>query len=230
MLCGASFDRMFAERYRIIRSSRVDRGHGVSEADSADHIRYRPDIDGLRAVAVLAVVAFHAFPQYAAGGLVGVDVFFVISGFLISGIIYRGLSAGRFSYVEFYVRRTRRIFPALFTVLACCLAAGWWLLFDTEYKALGKHVAGGSAFISNFVLWGESGYFDSQARFKTLLHLWSLGIEEQFYLVWPLLLAACWRFAHRLLPLVCALLLASFAWNVLTVAETPRITFYWPHT
>jgi len=202
----------------------------VASADTGDHIRYRPDIDGLRAVAVLAVVAFHAFPQYAAGGLVGVDVFFVISGFLISSIIFRGLAAGRFSYVEFYVRRTRRIFPALFTVLAACLVAGWWLLYDREYQPLGKHVAGGAAFVSNFVLWGESGYFDSQARFKTLLHLWSLGIEEQFYLVWPLILALAWRFTRRLLPLVATLLLVSFVWNVLTIAETPRITFYWPHT
>lgn len=203
---------------------------GNGEATANEHLVYRPDIDGLRAVAVLAVVAFHAFPQYAQGGLVGVDVFFVISGFLISTIIFRGLAAGRFNYVEFYVRRIRRIFPALFAVLAACLIAGWLLLFDQEYAAVGKHVAGGSVFISNFVLWSESGYFDSQARFKTLLHLWSLGIEEQFYLLWPLLLALTWRFTRRLLPLIAVLLVASFVCNVATIAETPRVTFYWPHT
>src|SRR4029079_16628146 len=148
---------------------------------------YRPDIDGLRALAVLGVVAYHAFPGSLSGGYVGVDVFFVISGFLITSIILRGVEAGRFSFMEFYGRRVRRIFPALLIVLAACFVAGWFILWTTEFKLLGKHILGAGGFVSNFVLWKESGYFDARSESKPLLHLWSLGIEEQFYLVWPLL-------------------------------------------
>lgn len=199
-------------------------------SDSDSHPAYRPEIDGLRAVAVLAVVAFHAFPTYAAGGLVGVDIFFVISGFLISSIIIRGLQRGRFSYLDFYVRRVRRIFPALLLVLLCCLVAGWFTLYDREFAPLGKHIAGGAGFVANFVLWQETGYFDTQAQFKQLLHLWSLGIEEQYYLLWPLFLALMWRASHRLLPLIAGLLLASFALNVYMVEDHLRETFYFPVT
>jgi peptidoglycan/LPS O-acetylase OafA/YrhL len=141
---------------------------------------YRPDVDGLRAVAVLAVLAFHAFPEALPGGFVGVDVFFVISGFLISGLILQGLQHGTFSFADFYWRRVRRIFPALVLVLAACLALGWLVLLPDEYSQLGKHVAAGAAFVSNIVLWREAGYFDVAAALKPLLHLWSLGVEEQF--------------------------------------------------
>ena len=133
-----------------------------------DHV-YRPDVDGLRAVAVLAVLAFHAFPQTAPGGFAGVDVFFVISGFLISGIIFGGLRAGSFSFADFYWRRARRIFPALILVLAACLGFGWLVLLPDEYSQLGKHVAAGAGFISNIVLWREAGYFDTAAELKPLL-------------------------------------------------------------
>jgi peptidoglycan/LPS O-acetylase OafA/YrhL len=143
---------------------------------------YRPDIDGLRAVAVLSVVIFHAFPGLLRGGFVGVDIFFVISGFLISTILIGNLRRGRFSLAEFYGRRVRRIFPALLLVLIASEALGWFTLLADEYQQLGKHTAGGAGFVSNFVLWGESGYFDSTAESKPLLHLWSLGIEAQF---WP---------------------------------------------
>src|ERR1700733_12045295 len=146
---------------------------------------YRADIDGLRAVAVLSVVGFHAFPSWVRGGFIGVDIFFVISGFLISGIIITGLARSGFSFVEFYSRRIRRIFPALILVLVACYAVGWFVLLPEDYKQLGRQIAGGAGFVSNFVLWQDSGYFDSAAATKPLLHLWSLGTGDQFYLVVP---------------------------------------------
>ena len=123
------------------------------------HPKYRPDIDGLRAIAVLAVVAFHAFPNWIRGGFIGVDIFFVISGYLISTIIFESLDKGTFSFSEFYARRITRIFPALLLVLVACLTFGWFVLLADEYKQLGKHTAGGAGFVSNFLLWNEAGYF-----------------------------------------------------------------------
>jgi peptidoglycan/LPS O-acetylase OafA/YrhL len=152
------------------------------------HPKYRPDIDGLRAVAVLSVVAFHAFPAWMKGGFIGVDVFFVISGFLISTIIFENLDRGTFSFAEFYARRIKRIFPALLLVLIASFAFGWFALLADEFKQLGKHIAAGAGFVSNLVLWSEAGYFDNSAETKPLLHLWSLGIEEQFYIIWPFVL------------------------------------------
>lgn len=171
---------------------------------------YRPDIDGLRAFAVLSVVAYHAFPEWVKGGFIGVDVFFVISGYLIGGIILRDLEQGTFSFWNFYSRRIRRIFPALIVVLASVLVFGWFALLPNEYEALGKHVLGGATFVSNFVLWGEAGYFDVEAKAKPLLHLWSLGIEEQFYIFFPLLL---WFFFRRKMKIsfwIALLFLISF--------------------
>lgn len=140
------------------------------------HPGYRADIDGLRAVAVLLVVGFHAFPDWIKGGFIGVDIFFIISGFLISTIIFSNLDNNRFSLLEFYNRRVKRIFPALLLVLSATCLLGWFILLGEEYKQLGKHIAGGAGFISNFILWGESGYFDNIGETKPLLHLWSLGI------------------------------------------------------
>ncbi len=151
------------------------------------HSKYRADIDGLRALAIVPVVLFHAFPNLMPGGFVGVDVFFVISGFLISTIIFGELKKGDFSFLSFYGRRARRLFPALGLVLIASLIFGWWVLDAEEYKMLGKHVAAGAGFVQNFVLWGEIGYFDINSDLKPLLHLWSLAIEEQFYLLFPLL-------------------------------------------
>lgn len=158
-------------------------------------LRYRPDIDGLRAVAVVSVVVFHAFPSLLGGGFVGVDIFFVISGFLISSIIFKALSEGTFSFVDFYTRRVKRIFPALLLVLATSLLFGWFVLFASEYKQLGKQTAAGAGFVANLLFWRESGYFDSAAEHKPLLHLWSLGVEEQFYLVWPIM---AWIFSRNI--------------------------------
>ena len=131
------------------------------------HPKYRPDIDGLRAIAVLSVVGFHAFGVM--GGYTGVDIFFVISGYLISTIIFEGLEKQSFSFNQFYQRRIRRILPSLLLVLIACLIFGWFSLFADEYEQLGKHVVAGSAFISNLVLWSESGYFDIAAEKKTFI-------------------------------------------------------------
>ncbi len=191
---------------------------------------YRPDIDGLRAVAVLFVIAFHAFPEYVPGGFVGVDIFFVISGFLISSIIFKNLDQRTFSYSEFYRRRIRRIFPALIIVLFACLAFGWIALLPVEYTQLAKHTAAGAAFSSNFQLWREAGYFDSSSEHKPLLHLWSLGIEEQFYLIWPASLALLWKRKNRVLWMVATLAVLSFAVGLLSAGKYPSSTFYLPFT
>lgn len=192
---------------------------------------YRPDIDGLRAVAVLSVVAFHAFPEWVHGGFVGVDVFFVISGFLISTIILRSLDAGEFSFADFYARRIKRIFPALVLVLGSCLALGWALLLKDELRQLGGHTAAGAAFLSNFVLMRESGYFDTAVELKPLLHLWSLAIEEQFYLVWPLVLFLAYRYRRNPLTVILVVLAVSFALNAGRAGGRHAVqTFYHPLT
>lgn len=194
------------------------------------HPKYRADIDGLRAVAVLSVVAYHAFPGALKGGFVGVDIFFVISGFLISTIIFTSLERDSFSFVDFFSRRIRRIFPALLVVLVTCYAFGWFVLLADEYKQLGKHIAGGAGFVSNFVLWKESGYFDAAAETKPLLHLWSLGIEEQFYIVWPLLLWAAWKRKFNLFTIALVLVLVSFGLNLSKVRVNGVAAFYSPQT
>ena len=194
-----------------------------------NHLKYRPDIDGLRAIAILAVIIFHAFPKKIPGGFVGVDIFFVISGFLISTIIFSGLERGGFSLIDFYVRRVRRIFPALILVLASCLIFGWVVLFSYEYKQLGLHVSAGSGFIQNFILWDESGYFDHAAETKPLLHLWSLAIEEQFYIFWPLLLAFVWRKQWNFLTITLAIATVSFSLNIyLIISGHEAAAFYMP--
>ena len=149
---------------------------------------YRADIDGLRSLAVLSVLGYHFFPTLVPGGFIGVDVFFVISGYMITRILVDAHHAAGMHIGHFYARRIRRIFPALLLVLLFCFFAGWYLLLANEYKQLGKHIFGGASFTDNFFLWLEAGYFDSASDAKPLLHLWSLGIEEQFYIVWPLLL------------------------------------------
>jgi peptidoglycan/LPS O-acetylase OafA/YrhL len=155
---------------------------------STQHASYRPDIDGLRAVAVLLVVIHHVAPTLLPGGFIGVDVFFVISGFLITGILDASMQAGTFRYVDFVWRRCRRIVPALATVLAATLLIGLCILTGPELVNLSRHLIAGSLSASNVLLWHEVGYFDSAAVTKPLLHLWSLGVEEQFYLLWPLFL------------------------------------------
>lgn len=145
-------------------------------------ISYRPDIDGLRALAILPVMLFHAFPALMPGGFVGVDIFFVISGYLISAIIFKSLRKGGFSFSEFYIRRAKRILPPLVFMIVIVLIVGWSILLPVEYAELGKHAMAGLGFVANIVLWLETGYFDNAAELKPLLHLWSLGVEEQFYI------------------------------------------------
>ena len=190
---------------------------------------YRPDIDGLRAVAVLLVVGFHAFPSMVPGGFSGVDIFFVISGFLITSIIVEALLQGRFSFAVFYMRRVRRIFPALLTVLAFCLGVGWLYCTADEYRSLGKHVAAGAAFVSNLALMQESGYFDQAAETKPLLHLWSLGVEEQFYMILPPMLWVAWRLRTGMLPAVIAIASLSF-WLAVSGIFDPTVRFFSPQT
>src|ERR1700737_885534 len=132
-------------------------------SQAGTHSVHRNDIDGLRAIAVTSVLFYHADSAWLPGGFVGVDVFFVISGYLISGIIFSGIARGTFSFTDFYARRTKRIFPALLLVLLSVTICGWFSLFTDEYERLGKHVAAGAAFLSNIVLWKEAGYFDPAA-------------------------------------------------------------------
>jgi peptidoglycan/LPS O-acetylase OafA/YrhL len=194
------------------------------------HPKYRADIDGLRAIAVISVVAYHSFPSLIGGGFIGVDIFFVISGFLISTIIFENLQGDRFSFMEFYSRRIKRIFPALIVVLVACLIFGWLVLLPGEYKQLGKHIASGAGFVSNFILWHESGYFDIAAETKPLLHLWTLGIEEQFYILWPLVLWFAWKQKFKWLPIIVTIATGSFALNLAGVNIYPVATFFLPHT
>ncbi|GHU11869.1 acyltransferase [Betaproteobacteria bacterium] len=190
------------------------------------HLAYRADIDGLRAVAVLAVVIFHAFPALLPGGFIGVDIFFVISGYLISSIIFKALSSGEFSFADFYARRVRRIFPSLLLVIVCTLLLGWASLLPDEYAQLGKHALGGLGFAANIVFWSEAGYFDVAAELKPLLHLWSLGIEEQFYIFWPLIAVLTWRLGRRFWMVLVGLAVLSFCTNVVFTPHAAEASFF----
>jgi peptidoglycan/LPS O-acetylase OafA/YrhL len=191
---------------------------------------YRPDIDGLRAIAVVAVVLFHAFPARLPGGFIGVDIFFVISGYLISRIIFDELAADKFSFIGFYIRRARRLFPALIVVLLACILAGWVTLLADEYAHLGKHIAASVGFVQNLVLLSESGYFDNAAELKPLLHLWSLGIEEQFYIVWPVVLYLLWKRGVDVKWIIAIGALASFILCVWLTQIRPTTAFFLPVT
>lgn len=185
------------------------------QSANTGEIKYRADIDGLRAIAVLAVVFYHAFPNLLTGGFIGVDVFFIISGFLISSIIFEKINSNSFSFLDFYIRRIKRIFPSLLFVLITFLILGWFVLFSIEYAQLGKHATGGIGFISNFILWKEIGYFDNASETKPFLHLWSLSIEEQFYLIWPVLLTLAYKQKKMGFLFIITLLgLCSFAFNI----------------
>jgi peptidoglycan/LPS O-acetylase OafA/YrhL len=189
---------------------------------------YRREIDGLRAFAVLSVVVFHAFPNLLKGGFIGVDVFFVISGFLITTNIFEKLDCGRFSFVDFFERRIRRIFPALIVVMGSFLVFGWFVLLPDEYSQLGKHVASGATFITNFILANESGYFNNASETKPMLHLWSLAVEEQFYIVWPFVLWLAWKLKFNLLTVTIVVAAVSLYLNLHFVHAHPVETFYWP--
>ena len=201
--------------------------HPLAESPARE-AGYRPDIDGLRAVAITLVVAYHAFPGRFSGGFVGVDVFFVISGFLITGIIFDQMRRGTFTIASFYGRRVRRIFPAMITVvLATCLAGGVFLPAK-EFQSLGLSMIGSAAFVQNFVLLGEIGYFDVEAARKPLLHLWSLAIEEQYYILWPLLLLLIRRLRMNPVTWVAVLAGISFWVGLVLLGKNRDLAFYLP--
>lgn len=160
-------------------------------------MKYRSEIDGLRTVAVLPVILFHAGLDLFSGGFVGVDVFFVISGYLITTILIDELQRGDFSILRFYERRARRILPALFFVMACCLPWAWFWMLPNEIYNFGISLTAVSFFASNFVFWRQDGYFAAAAEEKPLLHTWSLAVEEQYYLLFPIYLMLVWRFGRN---------------------------------
>lgn len=192
------------------------------------NIKYRPEIDGLRAIAVALVVIYHAFPSVLPGGFIGVDVFFVISGFLITSILKREVETGKYSIKEFYRRRIDRIFPALLVVMFSVYAFGWFTLFADEFMQLGKQIAGGAGFIANIVLYSETGYFNATSITKPFLHLWSLGIEEQFYLLFPIILYVAYKKKWNFTLLISVLAIISFALNIYSIQTNVEKTFYLP--
>lgn len=188
---------------------------------------YRREIDGLRALAVLPVILFHAGFQTFSGGFVGVDIFFVISGYLITSIILAEMEAGTFTLANFYERRARRILPALFVVMALCLPFAWLWLLPQDMKSFSQSLVAVSAFASNVLFWRTSGYFDTAAELKPLLHTWSLAVEEQYYLLFPLFVLLTWRFGKtwilKSLVVVFIISLASAHWGATT---HPVFTFF----
>lgn len=191
-------------------------------------MNYRPDIDGLRTIAVVPVVLYHAGALGVTGGFIGVDVFFVISGFLITTIIHRELVEGRFSILRFYERRARRILPALFAVMLASLVAGWFILAPADYANMGESIASALLFVSNLWFWRNSGgYFQGATDYLPMLHTWSLAVEEQFYIFFPLLLMLLHRIGRRLvLPLVGVLVLGSFVLAIWATPRMPSASFY----
>jgi peptidoglycan/LPS O-acetylase OafA/YrhL len=207
-----------------------------SEYDGAEQVPtspaapalYRADIDGLRGIAIGCVVAYHYFPHVVRGGYVGVDVFFLISGYLIADMILQQLRCGTFTAIDFYSRRIRRIFPCLLIVLLAVCAFGWYLLFPGEFRLLIRSVFAGATFFSNFLSWNEAGYFDPAGDTKPLLHLWSLAIEEQFYILLPAWLLLAWRKHWRSLPAIAVVALLSFLLSAIQCNDDPVGAFYSP--
>lgn len=194
---------------------------------------YRADVDGLRAVAVLGVLLYHFGSTWLPGGFTGVDVFFVISGYVITGKISREMAAGTFTVLGFYDSRVRRIFPAALVVITASLAAGFFLLWPGDYASLGMSAAYAAAGLGNLFFFLSTGYFDQEAELQPLLHFWSLGVEEQFYVVWPVTLWALMHFTARLgksiLPVLAALAVAGFALAQFQMSVDPKAAFYLPH-
>ncbi|MFG6428489.1 acyltransferase family protein [Roseateles sp. LYH14W] len=190
-------------------------------------MRFRPDIEGLRALAIVPVVVFHAWPAVLPGGYVGVDVFFVISGYLITSLLLQRLENGSFSIGAFYSARIRRIFPALFVMLAAVAAASWLLLTPSARVEFARTLGATAVFASNLELYRTTGYFDGATDLKPLVHTWSLAVEEQYYIFFPLLLAALYRRARGAIGWVLAAVgLASLAYSQWLLASDGPLAFY----
>ncbi|MET0179880.1 MAG: acyltransferase family protein [Novosphingobium sp.] len=190
-------------------------------------MRYRREIDGLRALAVVPVVLFHGGIEVFSGGYVGVDVFFVISGFLITGILLEDVARGRFSIASFYARRARRILPALLVVLLASAVAAWIVLLPDELRGFSRSVVAVLGFCSNVLFWREQGYFTDAAELKPLLHTWSLAVEEQFYLAFPLVVFVLARYRRRTAVAVLAAMTgASFVACEVAAVRWPTANFY----
>ena len=191
-------------------------------------MKFRKDINGLRAIAVIAVVLFHFNENWMPGGFAGVDVFFVISGFLMTGIIFRGLEQDTFSILKFYVARANRIIPVLAAVSIVLLIFGWFYIIPTDYKILGKHIASSLTFISNMVYWLESGYFDASSHEKWLLHTWSLSVEWQFYIIYPLILIGMRKFMSikRMKLAIFIGTILGFAFCIIAVTSWANASYY----
>lgn len=187
-------------------------------------MKFRKDINGLRAIAVIAVVLFHFNSSWMPGGFAGVDVFFVISGFLMTGIIFRGIEQDNFSILKFYIARANRIIPALALLCLVLIVFGWFYLTPLEYRALGKHAASSVSFVSNFIYWTEAGYFDAASHEKWLLHTWSLSVEWQFYILYPLLLVGMRKFLSIKTMKILLLVGTAFGFIFCVVS-----TYKWPH-
>jgi hypothetical protein len=201
---------------------------GVSGGLSGSHLTYRGDIDGMRALAILAVVIYHAFPNQLPGGFVGVDIFFVISGYLISSIIFKNLLANSFNFYDFYMRRVRRIFPALLVVLCSTFIAGWIIMMGGEFKILSKHIITGISFAQNLMMYSEAGYFDASTETKPLMHLWSLGVEEQFYLLFPVAIVIFSKIRFAIPVAIASACLGSFALGLFYISDIPAGVFFLP--
>ena len=200
----------------------------VSKSENAKP-HYRSDIDGLRAIAVASVLVFHYWGQYLPGGFVGVDIFFVISGYLLSGIILSDVQNSRFTFSGFYERRIRRIFPALFALLAVTIAVGCIVLLPVDLLHLFHSSLAASLSASNFLFGFTSGYFDAIAAKNPLLHTWSLAVEEQFYILFPIFIVVTYRYMTRYLRAVVVFVtLASLAWSIIDVRINQTAAFYFP--
>ena len=186
-------------------------------------MKYRAEIDGLRALVVVPVILFHAGFELFGGGFVGVDVFFVISGYLITSILIEEIENKRFSFVSFYERRARRILPALFFVMLCSIPFAWMWKLPSQLKSFSKSIVYVSVFISNILFKRESGYFAAAAEEKPLLHTWSLAVEEQYYLLFPLFMLLVWRLDRRANTLILVVLalfsLALSEWSSIRMAS-----------
>jgi peptidoglycan/LPS O-acetylase OafA/YrhL len=191
------------------------------------HLTYRKEIDGLRALAVLSIVLFHAGFKVFEGGYVGVDIFFVISGFLITTIIVQDQNSGRFSFAAFYERRARRLLPVLFVVLLVSMGFAWVWMLPGELTEFSKSLLSVLFFGSNFFFWNDSGYFSTSAEFRPLLHTWSLAVEEQFYFVFPAILITALRFAKASTGLILLVLGGgSFALSIWASVYKPAFAFF----